>query len=179
MPRKKFEEEPYDPFQAEVVRAATSAGTAVGEEQAPAIAKIAAPTPSQGKQAEKVINIPRPKPAPTPSASKQAEPETPPETAPLTSGPAKRFKVTFEEEAEYEAFLVRLREAAHTRPDFSVLCRALWTLARNAEPQLVEALKRHPIPKRPSKNDSLAMANYEAAWVAALAMALRNAPAPR
>ena len=95
-------------------------------------------------------------------------------------GPAKRFKVTQDEDAAYEELLLRLRSASGSKLDFSVLSRVLWAVAQHGEAELVEALKKASMPKRPSKNDPLAMAEYEAAWTEAVITAFRKmSPAPR
>jgi hypothetical protein len=75
---------------------------------------------------------------------------------------------------EYDAIIHRLREASGSGVDFSILCRAFWQTFRHAEPQVLETLAKTPMPKRPSKQDQLALAEYEDAWVGMLSEALRR-----
>jgi len=167
MPKKKFEETAYNPFAALEERGDPDGGVAeAATETAPATPR---PTP-------KVLDTPR-RTAPAPATTKQASAEA---LARQPYGPAKRFKVTQDEDAAYEELLLRLRSASGSKLDFSVLSRVLWAVAQHGEAELVDALKKASMPKRPSKNDPLAMAEYEAAWMEVAITAFRKmSPAPK
>lgn len=169
MPRKKFEETPYDPFKAEQDRLEANTG---GGGATPATTTATQPRPVP--EPAKVVEIPRPS-APEP-------PRARPEPAPQPQAAydiAKRFKVTEDEDAAYEEFILRLRSASKSKVDFSVLSRALWAVAQHAEGPLVEALQKARPPKRPSTNNPLAMAEYEKAWVDAVTTAFRRMGPPK
>ncbi len=174
MPKKKFEETAYDPFAAETARAAAVArgGGRGGErEVVPAEPTALRPVP---KPTPVVAELPKPVSAAAPTAKAVRD-----GADSLPFGPTKRFKVTAEEDEAYEEFILRLRTAARSKVDFSVLSRVLWAVALHAEAPLVETLKRTRPPKRPSKNSPMAMAEYENAWVEALTVAFRRmGPAP-
>ncbi len=88
----------------------------------------------------------------------------------------KRFRVTHNEEEDYEAFVLRLRKAASSKVDFSVVSRALWSVVQHAEHQVLEELKRTHVPMRPGKHDPIPLAEYEELWVRILSSALRKMP---
>jgi len=180
MPRKKFEETVYDPFAAEVERlaATTAASSGGGGAEMLVEAPQAAPEPPKAvpKPTPKVVDLPRPVPPPPPAPSSEPKPSKD-NLELLPFGPTKRFKVTADEDEAYEEFILRLRAAARSKVDFSVLSRVLWAVALHAETPLIETLKRSRPPKRPSKNNHMAMAEYENAWVeAAIAAFRRMAP---
>lgn len=195
MPRKRFEETPYDPFKAEARRVTDEVDEAGGKEPAPT--PVVATTPQRqdeqrqrpkrrpvtspnsgggGEEArratppERVVEIPRPQPL------ARAQPPGSQSRGSAAMGQAKRFKVTGDENSSMEAFVHRLREASGSGVDFSTISRALWTVAQHAEPQLLEALGRLAMPRRPSNNNALQMAEYEAEWVQVFMGAFRKMP---
>lgn len=191
MPRKKFETEQgadYDPFAAESKRAAIRAAISTPEERTesksgggaelPTLTVTPAAVPTKKKE------TPKPKEKVTPEPLINAVPQLEKPSTREASGLArsiqrqvvqKRFRVTESEEQQYEEYVLRLRTAAASKVDFSVISRALWTLVQHAESEVVESLKKVELPKRPGKHDIIAQAEYEEQWVRILSTALRRA----
>ncbi len=186
MGKKKFEqgdEAFYDPFAAEQKRAADRAAGKpvgpVGVGEPTAILERVAPKPkSSPANAAKAPAKPRPeaKKAPVLHLDKPTEAGSLPVARPTGQKQVvqKRFRVTEDEESDFEDFVLRLRKAASSKVDFSVICRSLWTIVQHAEPQILDELKRASVPKRPGKHATMAQAEYEEIWVKALSQALRK-----
>lgn len=139
MPKKRFEERPYDPISADLVRDAT-----VGARRpVPVASGIAL-----------VATRPR------------AEP--PPETT-IT----KRFVLTRSEDAELNAFLLRLQQAARTKVPLGLLVRAALSAVMEAEAQLCAAAKQQSF-RLPSTHDRLALGEFEDQWRQCLQQSLRE-----
>ncbi len=102
------------------------------------------------------------------AASKPKIVSRPPVTLAPTATPAeptitKRFVLTRSEDAEVNAFLVRLQEAARTKVPLGMLVRAvLWVLMEREEPLLAEA--RSQTFRLPSTHDRLAQGEFEERW---------------
>lgn len=194
MPRKKFEteaEKNYDPFAAENKRSAIQAAIAApekrqqlddgGGEKLPSLTI----TPSAPKeQAAEAVAVAAEEPeAPgllSPNSVPQLQKTTTREGGELARAVQrqtvqKRFRVTEAEEQQCEEYVLRMRAAASSKVDFSVISRALWTLVQHAESEVVDLLKKADMPKRPGKHDIIAQAEYEEQWVRVLSSALRRA----
>jgi hypothetical protein len=79
----------------------------------------------------------------------------------------KRFVLTRSEDAEVNAFLVRLQEAARTKVPLGMLVRAvLWVLMEREEALLAEA--REKTFRLPSTHDRLGLGEFEERWRLAL-----------
>ena len=75
----------------------------------------------------------------------------------------KRFVLTRSEDAEVNAFLVRLQEAARTKVPLGMLVRAvLWVLMEREEALLAEA--RGQTFRLPSTHDRLGQGEFEERW---------------
>lgn len=162
MPKKKFEETAYDPFAALEARPQADGGVA---EAAPETA------PTTPRPTPEVVDMPRPgAPEQTKSERSQAEPPA--------FDMTKRFRVTEDEVSAYEELVQRLQRAARSKADFSVFARALWAVAQHGEAEILEVLKKSRLPRRPSKNDRLATAEYDALWTEVFITAFRKMPPP-
>jgi len=162
MPKKKFEETAYNPFAALEERGEPDGGAAEPvTEAAPATPR---PTP-------KVLDMPRPS-APEPPRSERQAAEPP------GFDMTKRFRVTEDEVTAYEELVQRLQRAARSKADFSVFARALWAVAQHGEAEILEVLKKSRLPRRPSKNNRLATAEYDALWTEVLITAFRKMSPP-
>ena len=205
MPRKKFEAEEdanYDPFAAENKRAAIRAAISEPEERSggggePTLTLTPPAKPSVKPAPKKPPGKATAKPAEKLAEKAPEAPAKPEEPVRPTSVPElqktdsraandlarstqrqsvqKRFRVTENEEQEFEAFVLRLRNASSSKVDFSVISRALWTVVQHGESELLETLRKTAVPKRPGKHDVLANAEYEERWVRILSTALRRA----
>ena len=191
MPKKKFEAEAdanYDPFAAENKRAAIRAAIATPEEreldggglELPALTVTPTAPAKMVSSKETKQATAAPKPEPTPNSVPQLQKTSTREANELArsvqrQNVQKRFRVTESEEQQYEEYVLRMRSAASSKVDFSVISRALWTLAQHAETDVVETLKKVELPKRPGKHDIIAQAEYEEHWVRILSAALRRA----
>lgn len=199
MPKKKFEQGEdalYDPFAAEEKRAAIRAAVSPKSEEsrggrepvvtlAPRTAEQAAQdsgavtksqrTQSPSKTAPKA-DLPPPAPA-VPRLEKTGSPDAGALARAIQRQTVqKRFRVTEDEEGEFDAFVLRLKQASTSKVDFSVVSRVLWTIVQHAEPQILDELKRVNVPRRPGKHDTLALAEYEELWARLISQALRKMP---
>ena len=195
MPRKPFEDTPYDPIAADLAREVAAAGRAplaaverpIKDRAAmPRPTRIDPPPPSQpspGPGAWPTASITRPPRSEFPSNS-TATPSPPPSTnrheaLPSTQGPSptitKRFVVSRAEDADLNSFLLRLQQATGTKVPLSVIVRALLTLAMQSELAVIELLARHPV-RLPSTHDTLALGEFEAIWTSVLASAMATRP---
>ena len=137
MPKKRFEERPYDPISADLVRDAT---------------------------AEK--RRPTPKPSGIAIVPTRIQTETAPEST-IT----KRFVLTRSEDAELNAFLLRLQQAARTKVPLGLIVRAVLSVVMEAEPELCAAVGRQTF-RLPSTHDRLALGEFENQWRECLQVAL-------
>jgi hypothetical protein len=102
------------------------------------------------------------------AASKPHLVSRPPVTLAPTGSPAeptitKRFVLTRSEDAEVNAFLVRLQEAARTKVPLGMLVRAvMWVLMEREEALLAEA--RGQTFRLPSTHDRLGQGEFEERW---------------
>ena len=136
MPKKRFEERPYDPISADLVRDVTAIkSTGPGPRSAqPTMALIAA------------------RAAPLSQPAGQAE---------LTI--TKRFLLSRGEDAEMNAFLLRLQQSARTKVTLSVLVRAALAVVMESESKIREVLEQQNF-RLPSTHDRLALSDFEDRW---------------
>jgi hypothetical protein len=139
MPKKRFEERPYDPISADLVRDAT-AGARRPAPVATGIALVAT----------------RPRVEPPPEAT-------------IT----KRFVLNRSEDAELNAFLLRLQQAARTKVPLGLLVRAALSAVMEAEAQLCAAAQQQSF-RLPSTHDRLALGEFEDQWRRCLRHSLRE-----
>lgn len=132
MPKKRFEERPYDPISADLVREATSALSRAGGTQA-AIGLVPTKAP---------IPVPTPMVEPT-----------------IT----KRFVLSRSEDAELNAFLLRLQQAARTKVPLGLLVRAALSVVMEAEARLCAGVQQQTF-RLPSTHDRIALGEFEDQW---------------
>lgn len=138
MPKKRFEERPYDPISADLVRDATAGAR-------------------------------RPAPVATGIALVATRPRAePPQEATIT----KRFVLTRSEDAELNAFLLRLQQAARAKVPLGLIVRAAMSVVMEAEAELCSAVGQQTF-RLPSTHDRLALGEFEEQWRECLVLALR------
>jgi len=144
MPKKRFEERPYDPISADLVRdvtamKSTGPGNRSSQPTMAAIAVRAAPVSQTADQAELTIT--------------------------------KRFLLSRGEDAEMNAFLLRLQQSARTKVTLSVLVRAALAVVMESESKIREELEQQSF-RLPSTHDRLALSDFEDRWRRSLQGAL-------
>lgn len=87
-----------------------------------------------------------------------------------------RLKVTQAAFQDLEAALANFHRATGSQIHYSIATRALWGLLIQAEAQVQEELKKHPLGRLPSTRDKLAYAEYEERVKQAFAQAFRKLP---
>lgn len=198
---KKFEQQPYNPLEADLLRETARVGRAPAD-AAPA-RPVAASAPAAVEtvaeldppsDAGRVVELPqreaparRREPAPRPATSPAAEHPRPgagrgaPEHATPAAAPkrsaqyiAKRFELTREEDLEFSAFLARVQKASGVRVPISVLIRALCTILQQGESVLAAELKRAQFRSLPSTGDTLGYAQFQDRWVELVRSAIKK-----
>lgn len=154
MPRRRFDEEPYDPVAVDLARD---------------VALVTAPPPANGSAV-----------APSPPSVPALAPTTPAEhpakktVRALGEGTIKRYRVTEEEDYELKRLLLRVQEESNTKVSLAVLNRVSNTLlVRAAEDLLREIRDAGPL-RQPSNNDPLAYADFEETWMRIVERAVRR-----
>ena len=156
MPRKSYEETPYDPIAADLAREVAAAG------RKPTFA--VSPAARLETKADAAAGETKPVPRTLP---RKVEPNI-----------TKRCALTRKEDDDVSAFLLRLQVQAGTKVTFSVMVRAALTVIMQAEEQLLrEVLDRFP-QGFPSTHDSVGLGEFEDRWSRCLARALRKLPNP-
>lgn len=162
MPKKKFEEMPYDPIAADLMRE-----VALGSKgSAPSMALAPCPPPATQSRAA-LVEAPRVVLTPTPMTG---APE------PVAAEPTitKRFVLTRSENEELEGFLLRLQKAAGVKVTLNMFTRAVLNVAMQAE-EFVVGEVREGAPRRfPSTHDNIAQGAFEEWWMRCLSNALRR-----
>ena len=195
MPRKPFEDTPYDPIAADLAREVAAAGRApVAAIRRPITDRVAQPEQIRIDPPPPTQPSPRPRAWPTAPITRHPRSQVPPQSATTpppppstnrdrdltsTRGPSptitKRFVVSRAEDTDLNAFLVRLQQATGTKVPLSVIVRALLTLAMQSESNITELLAIHPV-RLPSTHDTLALGEFEAIWTSVLASAMAARP---
>ncbi len=83
----------------------------------------------------------------------------------------KRFVLTRSEDADVEAFVLRLQRAARTKVPFGVVLRAALAVVMEAEAQLCATVEQQTF-RLPSTHDRLALGEFEDQWRRSLQTAL-------
>ena len=139
MPKKRFEERPYDPISADLVRDATAGAR-------------------------------RPVPVATGIALVATRPRAePPSEATIT----KRFVLTRSEDAELNAFLLRLQQAARAKVPLGLIVRAALSVVMETEAELCASVGQQTF-RLPSTHDRLALGEFEEQWRACLTRAMQD-----
>ena len=157
MPRKLYEESPYDPIAADLAREVAAAG------RASTVAAVATP---QAAMMPPVTLV---------EESKKLPRSVPRNIEPLVT---KRFQLTRKEDDDINAFLLRLQAQAGTKVTFSVVVRAALNVMMQAEEQIVREIGERFPQDCPSTHDSIGMGEFEDRWSRCLARALRKLPHP-
>jgi hypothetical protein len=161
MPRKQFEEQPYNPIEADLARDAAASGRPVADGQDRMHTHLA-----ETSLGGAIIEHQR-------SKHHQAKLNLPTTLAPK-SEVAKRFSLTRDEDLDIAEFLRRLQRQSGTKVALSLLIRASLTLMMHAEAEILTQMRKSPPPSQPATHDSLAYAEFEHYWVQLLVEALRN-----
>lgn len=153
MPRRRFDEEPYDPVAVDLARD---------------VALVTAARPANGSTA-----APSRESAPTPAST---EPQTPAKRTvrALGEGTIKRYRVTEEEDYELKRLLLRVQEASNTKVSLAILNRVSNTLLVRAADELLREIRGAGTLRQPSNNDPLAYADFEETWVRIVERAVRR-----
>ena len=153
MPRKPFENQPYNPIEADLVRDAAASNRTLGESQE-AILGGATVEPTRIKRLQARSGI-------SPTLAPKSE-------------VGKHFSLTRDEDLDLAEFLQRLQRLSGTKVALSLLIRASLTLIMHAEAEILSQMRKSPPPSQPATHDSLAYAEFEHYWGQLLAEALRN-----
>lgn len=186
MARKKFEEEPYNPLAADLLRDATIAARRRGQGAAPQqpvhepIPKVV-DMPPRGKghepaepDDESEVEQPRPNIADRLTRGRREQPQRAP-----SPGPTKRYRVTEEEDYELENFVLQLRRRSNTKVSLGLLNRVTNGLLMQALPEIMAEIDNYGPIHQPPKNDALQYGEFEEAWGTILDRALRRRRTPR
>lgn len=160
MPRKPFEDQPYNPIEADLARDAAAPARPLAGGQDHALFHGEAPTGGT------IIEPPR--------AKRNQAKLTVPTSLGSKSEVGKRFSLTRDEDLDLAEFLRRLQRQSGTKVALSLLIRASLTLIMHAEAEMLTQMRKSPPPSQPATHDSLAYADFEHYWVQLLAEALRN-----
>jgi hypothetical protein len=160
MPRKPFEDQPYNPIEADLARDAAALTHPLAGGQAHTL--------SHGKVSTGGAVLPHPR------AKRDQAKLTLPASPGSKSEVGKRFSLTREEDLDLAEFLRRLQRQSSTKVALSLLIRASLTLIMHAEAEILTQMRKSPPPTQPATHDSLAYAEFEHYWVQLLAEALRN-----
>jgi len=148
MPRKRFDEEPYDPVAVDLARD---------------VALVTAPSPANGSAA-----APTPTPALAPGLPAKKTIRA------LGEGTIKRYRVTEEEDYELKRLLLRVQETSNTKVSLAILNRVSNTLLVHATDELLREIRDAGALRQPSNNDPLAYADFEETWVRIVERAIRR-----
>jgi hypothetical protein len=161
MPKKQFEDTPYNPIAVDLAREVGRSGR-VGVAVPPA----------------KVTPQPIPFQTPASEASKADPLSRCPRLVARVRNPCvtKRFVLTRKEDDDLNAFVLRLQTQAGTKVTLSVLVRAAVTVMMQAEEQIVEEIGERFPQEYPSTHDTISMGEFEERWTRHLVRALRRLP---
>lgn len=156
MPRKQYEETPYDPIAADLAREVGAAGR---------------------------VSFTKPPPTPVVEIRTVAKTEMStqfPRTLPRKVEPniTKRCLLTRKEDDDFNAFLLRLQTQACTKVTFSVIVRAALHAVMQAEEQILREIGDRFPQEFPSTHDSVGLGEFEDRWSRCLVRALRKLPQP-
>lgn len=158
MPRKPFEDTPYDPIAADLVREVVAA------RKPPAVAVTSLVTSGGSEGARPVISLVAAAEIPNVD-HKNPEPAI-----------TKRFLLNRSENEDLEGFLLRLQKQAGTKVTLSMFTRALLNVVMQAEPALLAEVGQGRPRRFPSTHDSIAQGIFEDWWIRCVTNALRTLP---
>jgi hypothetical protein len=162
MPRKRFDDKPYNPIEADLARDAASI-----DQRRPASNE--APIVREGPAVIELENGYKRSQHSRSSGGRLVSHSSKSEVA-------KRFTVTVDEDQDLTAFLQRLQRQSGTRVALSLLIRAGLHLMMQAETDIVSQMRKSPPPRQPATHDSLSYAEFEQYWTQLIGEALRHTP---
>lgn len=184
MARKKFEEEPFNPLAADLLRDATIQARRRGEGSPPPQQKAAIPKVidierrSEERDSEdheqEVREAARPNMAERLTRGRKAQ-----SSQASMPGPTKRYRVTEEEDYELETFVLQLRRRSNTKVSLGLLNRVMNGVLMQALPEILAEIEAYGPIQQPPKNDALQYGEFEEAWGNILERALRRRRVPR
>lgn len=172
MPKKQFEEVPYDPIVADLVREVAQ-GNRSKVVPLPALEAAAAPNASPPVSAHVVSRAGASAGSP---ATLTVSVERGPQLAAAEPTITKRFLLTRSENEELESFLLRMQKAAGVKVTLSTFVRALLNVAMQAEGHLAAEVSVGGPCRFPSTHDPIAQGGFEEWWMRCLSNALRRMP---
>lgn len=158
MPRKRFDDKPYNPIEADLARDAASI-----DQRRPADNEGPLNHPGVG---ENENGYRRPQRADSFRRRSISHPSK--------SEVAKRFTLTIDEDQDLTEFIQRLQRQSGTRVALSLLIRAGLHLMMQAEPDIISQMRKSHPPRQPATHDSLAYAEFEQYWTQLIGEALRH-----
>ena len=159
MPRKKFEDEPYNPIEADLARDAATVSRR---------SKSKGPTGVDHLEVRELDTRNRQE-----SAYRDASGHT--QRRSPKSEVAKRFTLTRDEDADLTEFLQRLQRQSNTKVALSMLIRVGLNVMMEIEPEIISQMRKTPPPSQPATHDSLSYAEFELYWTQLIGESLRNA----
>lgn len=161
MPKKQFEDTPYNPIAVDLAREVGRSG------------RMAPPTP-----AIKAVPTHVASPLPASEERKSDALSRSPRLVARIMIPCvtKRFVLTRKEDDDLNTFLLRLQTQAGTKVTLSVIVRAAVTVLMQAEEQIVEEIGERFPQEYPSTHNTISMGEFEERWTRHLARALRRMP---
>lgn len=160
MPRKKFEDEPYNPIEADLARDAATVSRRGSRSEMPyGIGQFAV---RELDSRQRQGNVNRDVSGRTQHRSSKSE-------------VAKRFTLTRDEDADLTEFLQRLQRQSNTKVALSMLIRVGLNLMMANEHEIISQMRKTPPPSQPATHDSLSYAEFELYWTQLIGESLRNA----
>lgn len=160
MPRKRFDDKPYNPIEADLARDAAS----IDQRRPP---DNETPVIRERPEVAEHENGYR-RPHRTGNFGRRSI------SNPSKSEVAKRFTVTVDEDQDLTAFLQRLQRQSGTRVALSLLIRAGLHLMMQAETDIISQMRKSHPPRQPATHDSLSYAEFEQYWTQLIGEALRH-----
>ena len=170
MPRKRFDDDPYNPISVDLARDVATAGRPSPTTQPAIRAHEPRATDTHKEMFEAGARRSDIRPS-SPQHSLKLPPPPPPRDLTIT----KRFVLSRDEDDALNEFLLRLQKRVGTKVPLSVVVRAAVAVAMQSEHSLHEQLKDWPI-RFPSTHDQLGLAAFEAEWIRCLTSAIRRLP---
>ena len=159
MPRKQFEDEPYNPIEADLARDAATVGRLGSKNEIPySLDQLTG---------NALTNRQRPGGGNRDSSGRTQKHSSKSEVA-------KRFTLTRDEDADLTEFLQRLQRQSNTKVALSMLIRVGLNLMMQSEPEIVSQMRKTPPPSQPATHDSLSYAEFELYWTQLIGESLRN-----
>ena len=169
MGKKKFEDVPYNPLEAQMMRdaARVKSKEEAEEEEAESTPPTSPLTVVDGKR------------KPPPRKSEEHIQPRPISALPAPRGKAKlrRLQLTDkEEDQEVDDFVTRLQRLSGTKVSLNILLHAGIAAQIRNEEHIEAQIRKSPPPQQPSTSDSLKYAEFEDYWINIIDEALKKRP---